>query len=604
MEFFSELKRRNVFRVGIAYAAAAWLILQIADLVLDAVPAPEWLMQGLLLVVVIGFPITLLLAWAYELTPEGIRRESEGIRSGSMTPRFGRKLDFVIIGVLAMALAVLGVERVFLTGDLDTDASGDGRGRAEKSIAVLPFADLSESRDQEWFADGLAEEILNALARVPDLLVTSRTSSFAYKKTLKDAPTIGHELRVAHILEGSVRRSTDRLRVTAQLIRASDGFHLWSDNYDRTPDDMITIQEDIAIEIANALETAMDPDALARMISSGTSSVPAFEAHLRGLSHANAWFLGDRDAGMKVLESYEEAVRLDPEFSLAYFQLAQFWSVQMETTNIGSGVTGLTPDEVREHYLAAADSAIEHEDDPVNKLFLKAKKAFNELNFVQALRLNTEFLKQRPDFRPAQVSQIILLGSLGMYAEGVDTISRFSRQDEPNAAVTDRTLSFMLYAGDDDALREYAKYAVEQFGDSVGVLYQAHRALLWAGDIESAREILPVIQNSEMPNTARYLSSLRQACAEGRLEDAARLYANIISGNRGIWLGHRIMGEEGKAVAVLMKLDDPSNLRPIANYLIRGHFDPRPFPNLMALLESQGVERRQVSEIPYRCSKT
>ena len=155
---------------------------------------------------------------------------------------------------------------------------------APKSIAVLPFADLSQAQDQEWFADGLTEEILNALAKTPDLLVSSRTSSFRYKGSTLDIPDIAKELGVAHVLEGSVRSSSNRIRVTAQLIRASDGFHIWSENYDRDLADMIEIQEDLALNIANALETTMDPEALAAMLNTGTRSVEAYEAYLRGLS--------------------------------------------------------------------------------------------------------------------------------------------------------------------------------------------------------------------------------------------------------------------------------------------------------------------------------
>ena len=285
MRFFAELKRRNVFRVGIAYVLMGWVLLQAADFALDLVDAPNWVIQVFFIAAVIGLPIALFFAWAFELTPEGIKREHEVDRSRSITPQTGRKLDRAIIVFLAAALLLLLTER-FLSGDRTNDQTEPAQ--IAKSIAVLPFADLSQAGDQEWFADGLAEEILNALVKTPDLQVAARTSSIQYKGTEKDISTIAQELGVAHVLEGSVRSAADRIRVTAQLIRASDGFHLWSENYDRDVADMIGIQEDLATNIAMALETTMDPVALARMADVGTESIEAYRAYLQGVALQSA----------------------------------------------------------------------------------------------------------------------------------------------------------------------------------------------------------------------------------------------------------------------------------------------------------------------------
>ncbi|MCH8867430.1 MAG: hypothetical protein IID58_11315 [Proteobacteria bacterium] len=201
MSLFNELKRRNVFRVAIAYLVTAWLLIQLADI--PMLILPEWVSRLILLLLVILFIPTLILAWAFELTPEGLKREEDVDRSQSITHRTGRRLDFIIIGVLAVAVAWLTFDKV------ESDAPPVEVVEIDKSIAVLPFADLSKEQDQEWFADGLAEEILNALSRIPDLLVVSRTSSFAYKGSDKDLRVIAAELGVAHILEGSVRRACE-----------------------------------------------------------------------------------------------------------------------------------------------------------------------------------------------------------------------------------------------------------------------------------------------------------------------------------------------------------------------------------------------------------
>ena len=210
------------------------------------------------------------------MTPDGIKLEKDVDRSQPGRTSARRTLDYVIIAALVIALGYTWWSRqpVEAPAPQSTQAVVSEEDDVEqkapdlRSIAVLPFVNMSSDQAQEWFSDGLTEEILNALARTPDLLVAARTSSFKYKNSDEDVPTIAAALGVAHILEGSVRSSRDRLRVTAQLIRASDGFHLWSQTYDRQPEDVIRIQEDIAVEIAKALETAMDPEALARMVSS------------------------------------------------------------------------------------------------------------------------------------------------------------------------------------------------------------------------------------------------------------------------------------------------------------------------------------------------
>ena len=194
----------------------------------------------------------------------------------------------------------------------------------------MPFADLSQAQDQHWFADGLAEEILNALVKVPDLSVAARTSSFQYRGSSQSIAQIAKELGVAHVLEGSVRSGGDRIRVTAQLIRASDGFHLWSDTYDRQNADMISIQEDLARNIASVLETSMDPEALEQMAQVGTRSVEAYQAYLRGVQLAAESF-SIQDGRKKLREAFEQitkALEYDPQFSEAHVRVAEYWKIE------------------------------------------------------------------------------------------------------------------------------------------------------------------------------------------------------------------------------------------------------------------------------------
>jgi TolB-like protein len=269
MSLFAELKRRNVVRVGAAYAIIGWVVAQIAEFAFENFGAPDWVLKTVVVILLLGLPIALFFAWAFELTPDGVKREKDVDRSQSITPKTGQKLNLVIIAALVFAVGYFIWERQAddvpvevaepaAVADMAQEASD---GDNNRSIAVLPFVNMSSDEEQEWFSDGLTEEILNALARTPDLLVAARTSSFKFKGSAEDIPTIAKALGVAHVLEGSVRSGGEHLRVTAQLIRASDGFHIWSETYDRNPEDVISIQEDIAINIATALETVMDPPA-------------------------------------------------------------------------------------------------------------------------------------------------------------------------------------------------------------------------------------------------------------------------------------------------------------------------------------------------------
>ncbi len=288
--FFGELKRRNVVRVGIAYVVVAWLVLQVADVVLNNIAAPQWLFQVILLLLAIGFPLALVFAWAFELTPEGVKRESEVDRGQSITAQTGRKLDFAIIAVLAVALGWFAWDK-FIRAPAETRPAGTAAvskpkdaasGVPQKSVAVLPFVVLSSGPDDEYFADGLTEEILNALAQLPELLVTSRTSAFHFKGQQIPVQQIAAALGVRHVVEGSVRKSGDRLRVTAQLIRAADGFHLWSENYDGASDDAIAVQEDIAAQIATAMDVVLDDDKRELMVRVGLRDVEAFIEFQKG----------------------------------------------------------------------------------------------------------------------------------------------------------------------------------------------------------------------------------------------------------------------------------------------------------------------------------
>jgi len=259
VQIFRELQRRNVFRVSIGYVVSCWLLAQVADLVLENIDAPAWVMQAILLVLALGFPVVVFFSWAYEVTPEGVKRESEVDRSQSITHVTGRKLDRAIMFTLVLALAYFAVDKFYLSDRRDPAAEPTAAGQAipdrelAPSIAVLPFVNMSDDASNEYFSEGLSEELLNLLAKIPELRVAARTSSFSFKGQALEISEIARRLNVAYVLEGSVRRSGDQVRITAQLIKADDGYHLWSDTFDRTLDNIFVIQDEIASEISAAL---------------------------------------------------------------------------------------------------------------------------------------------------------------------------------------------------------------------------------------------------------------------------------------------------------------------------------------------------------------
>ena len=333
MSFFAELKRRNVVRAGAAYAAIGWLVAQLAEFGVDNFGMPVWILQYLVIALLIGFPVALALSWRFELTPAGLELDEEVTEN--TRARAHRSVDKVIIAVLVVAVTFLLLERFVLS-----DLLGTGAVPTRQTVAVLPFANMSD--DSDHFADGLSEELMNLLAKNPDLKVAGRTSSFSFKGRSPNFRDVGEALNVNYVLEGSVRRSDDQLRITAQLIKADDGFHVWSETYDRQLDEIFAIQDEVANAIARQLKLR-----LASPSRHPTDNPDAYAIYLESLAKLN--FRNEDPA--QVATELEEAVLLDPEFALAYELMAKaYWAASGETIDAPEG---------RERIFAAASSAVE-----------------------------------------------------------------------------------------------------------------------------------------------------------------------------------------------------------------------------------------------------
>jgi TolB-like protein/Tfp pilus assembly protein PilF len=321
MSFFEELKRRKVFKVGVGYLVVAWLIVQVASIGFPTFEAPPWALRVFILVVLLGFPVSLLFAWAFDVTPEGVKADSASV---------GNK-RFLAVAVALLALAFAWYFKGQPTYREQPKAAATAAAPkaaapaaakepvSRKSIAVLPFTDLSPGKDQEYFSDGVSEEILNALAQVKDLKVAGRTSSFHFKGRNDDLRTIGEALGVANILEGSVRKQGDKVRITAQLIQASDGFHLWSESYDGDLGDVFKLQERIARSITDKLQVILSGGQGEQLVAAPTQNIEAYTLYLQATQTFNR---RDGARWLEAIGQLEDAIRLDPRFARAHSRLA------------------------------------------------------------------------------------------------------------------------------------------------------------------------------------------------------------------------------------------------------------------------------------------
>ena len=310
--FFSELKRRNVYKVAVAYAVVGWLLIQVATQVFPFFEIPNWAVRLIVLTIVIGFPIALVIAWAFELTPEGLKRTEDidlALRSRTKSHAW---VYIVIVGaLLSVGLFMLGRygfrERNPLSNELPA-----------KSIAVLPFVNMSSDKEQDYFSDGLSEELLNQLAQVPQLRVIARTSSFSFKGKEVDVATIAKALNVANVLEGSVRKSANTLRITAQLVRTSDSSNLWSQTYERQMTDVFKVQDEIAGDVVAALKVKLLPTQQLPN-TQRTANPEAYEHYLLGMDISRR----DRlEASQLAVAEFQKAITLDPGYANAYVALS------------------------------------------------------------------------------------------------------------------------------------------------------------------------------------------------------------------------------------------------------------------------------------------
>jgi len=466
MRLFSELKRRNVLRMVVLYAVAAWLIMQVAEVVIALANLPDWIGPAILGLLAIGFPIALVLSWFYELTPEGISLEKDVAAAESVTHITGRRMDFIVIALMAAALIMFAYDK------------WSARGPIDQSIAVLPFENMSGDPGQEYFSDGISEELLNLLAQIKPLKVIARTSSFSFKGQNVDIATMAEKLNVRHVLEGSVRRSGDQVRITAQLIDAADSTHVWSQIYDRELDDIFAVQAEIATAISDALKVklALVGGETVQPAVVKAASTDAYDAYLQGRELMQT----------RVRQNLEEAVRrcerslrLDNKFAPAHAQMA-FAIGLLNNSDEGHGY--LTTAEVKRRAIPHLDRAQELEPDLAGAHAGRALLAGLAGDPKSQIEHARRALASNPSYSDAMTQLVSAFTKLGRYKES-DAILKQMLVKDPLWFIG--RFNYVQYLGETGRVDEAREVADQLIVENPRYGYWKHTEIsyLYEGDI-------------------------------------------------------------------------------------------------------------------------
>jgi TolB-like protein len=455
MSFFGELKRRNVFRVAAAYVVSAWLLIEVGNTLEETLHLPDWADTLLAFFLILGFPIALFVSWAYEITPEGIKREKDVEVSAPSRSATARKLNQLTVTVMALALVYFALDKWVFNGETARPVEAqrevtqvvaepapqavEQAAPAEEvpSVAVLPFVNMSADPDNEYFSDGISEELLNLLVKVEGLRVPSRTSSFAFKGLNTDIKEIARQLEVGHILEGSVRKAGNKVRVTAQLIDVSTDTHLWSDTFDRELEDIFAIQDEIAGHIVDALQVVLGSAARA---SKPTENLEAYNLYLQGRHLFQQRGPGVKEAELLLLK----AVELDPQY-------AQAWGTLAMTYIVFPNYLGMNWTDTRPQAMAAATRALAIDERLAEAKLALAQMAQRELRWAESLSLFEQVVAEHPRNALAYLWHGIVLLQSGYISEAAKQFQTAIDLD-PVAAINldwlSRSLSMSGQLGD------------------------------------------------------------------------------------------------------------------------------------------------------------
>ena len=552
--FFTELKRRNVYKVAVAYAVISWLIIQIATQVFPFFEVPNWAVRLVVLLLILGFPAALIFSWAFEITPEGIKRELDAGSGQSIPRRTGRKL-VAITAILAVIAAGLFVFQ-FLRRNQST-AAGESQAAAApipaKSVAVLPFENLSSDKENAYFAEGIQDEILTRLSRINELKVISRTSTEKYKSAPSNLREIAQQLGVANILEGSVQKSGDQVRITVQLINALNDAHLWADTFDRKLIDTFSVESEVAQRIASSLEAKLTGSEKSAIAARPTENTEAYQLYLKG-----RFFWNKRTgADLKAAAGYfEQAVGADPTYAGAYAGLAQTYLL---IPVFGAGA----PRDFFPKGMMAARRSIELDDTSAEGhsalamlLLFDFKFAESEQEFRRAIALNPNYATAHHWFGNS------LLVSLGRFDEAIKEGRRGIELDPLSLIINaDLGSTFLIARRYDDAIAQLRKTLALDGNFAYG-RWNLGEALYLKGDLAAA--ITEYEKAAALDDDPEILALLGRAYADaGKRDKALELLEKLKTLSRDHYIRNYVftiiyagLGDKTTAIDYLEKARD------------------------------------------------
>jgi TolB-like protein/Tfp pilus assembly protein PilF len=532
----TELKRRNVIKVCIAYLVLAWVIIQVTQAAVPALHLPEWINTAVFFFGLIGFPFVIFASWVFEITPDGVKKESDIAPENSVASHTGRKLDFFIIFLLVVGLGYFIYESRFDDTRQLTTNSSDVKTpiKLAPSIAVLPFEDMSGESDQEYFGDGIAEELLNVLAKTEGLRVAARTSSFKFKGNIADITEIGKALNVKTILEGSIRKSGNQIRVTAQLINVEDGYHLWSETYDRELKNIFKVQDEISQAIVDKLKLKLD----LKQSHSKETNIEAYELYLKGRKSARE---PQKDTLLIALDYYQQAIAIDPNYAKAYAGIASAW-IWLEDYGGFSATEAFPLIEKNARTALTLDSS---EAEALMAMGLIYKRIYDDalaarFFFEQAIKINPSHVEIYTHF-----ADVLL--TLDQYEESIkqrkkavelDPLSTFYRGRLINAQIFRNKLPeakegldelFAIDPNDDYGLEELANlfFLEGKIAEAIPTLIRVHN--MRPGDAFSAAKISYSYQLlGDNERTTSWLGKSRERGVDNRWELNAKVRISLI----------------------------------------------------------------------------
>jgi TolB-like protein/lipoprotein NlpI len=601
LSFFAELKRRNVVKVSIAYIVMAWLVLQVADVVLNNIEAPGWVFQVIMLLLGLGLPVAIFFSWAFELTPEGLKLEKDVDRTESITHQTGRKLDFMIIGVLVAALGYFAFDKFVLDASRDAAlveaatqagveqaASEDTSRESDNSIAVLPFVNMSDDASNEYFSDGISEELLNLLAKVPELKVAARTSSFSLKGKDLQISEIGKVLKVAHVLEGSVRKAGNQVRITTQLIKTDDGYHMWSQTYDRSLDNIFAVQDEIAASVVDQLKVTL----LGETPKATEVNGEAYALFLQARQLGRLFTIDGFDQSNAL---YEQILEVAPGYATVYTELGSNYINQ-------AGIGMLSVSEATNRARETIKKALEIDPQNGNAHALLGWIAMiyeNELpeaakHFQKALVLDPRDLR-------VISNSAVLAASLARMEEAVTLMEYVAERDPVDPKAHGNLALAYALSGQPEKSIESSQASLRLSPGRIGQHETLSMAYLMKGEPESAMEAIEQEEYEEGRDTMRAMV-LYSLAHEAEFEEALQLMISRWSEESPgrvasvyAWSGQLDDAFEwlDKAIAI-----NDSNLvrAPVDPTLANLHVDPR----WMSFLERIGKSPEQLAAIEFK----